>query len=119
MELTSTDFGILGFCLEGFFFGTISVNSQAQVAKAVEHCPIPGLYSGIFAIYLQHHQSTDKAKNILFYALSVLYALSAATSIIDILQFPFRDAVSLDDYSCLTFFSISCTELEHRDSVPP
>ena len=71
-------------------------------------------------MYLEHHgsrQSTDKAKNSLFYALWVLYALSAATSIIDILQFPFRDAVSLDDYSCLTFFSISC--IEHRDSGPP
>ena len=27
------------------------------LAKAVQHCSIPGLYSGIFAIYLQHRES--------------------------------------------------------------
>ena len=39
-------------------------------------------------MYLQHsesQQNTDKAKNILFYALWVLYALSTVTIIIDIL----------------------------------
>jgi len=67
MELTDGDFYYLALCLEGFFFG---------------------LYSGIFAIYLQHYgpqQRTYKAKNMLFYALCVLYALSAATGIMDIL----------------------------------
>ena len=55
-----------------------------QVSKAVWYS-ISGLYSGIFAIYLQYHaaqKNTDKAKNILFYALSVLYALSMAAIII-------------------------------------
>jgi len=60
-------------CLEGFFFG---------------------LYSGIFAMFLQQYgsqPSIDKAKNILFHALWVLYALSVATHIIDILGFYWPD----------------------------
>ena len=32
MELTLEDFEILGRFLEGFFFGMISVNCQAQIA---------------------------------------------------------------------------------------
>ena len=86
------DFRNLGLYLEGFFFGMISgVNCQAQVTKAVQYCSIlAGLYSGIFVMYSQQHhsksqQSTDKAKNILFYALWVLYALSVVTIVIDIL----------------------------------
>jgi len=43
-------------------------------------------------MYLQHHKSTDKAKTILFYALWVLYALSAATGIVEILQFCWKHA---------------------------
>ena len=58
------------------------------LAKAVQHCAIPGLYSGIFVIYLQHRgspKSTDRAKNVLFYALLVLYALTTAIIIVDML----------------------------------
>jgi len=58
MELTDIDFLYIGTWLGSFFFG---------------------LYSGIFAVYLQCHASpyrTDKGKNIAFYALSVLYVLS-------------------------------------------
>jgi len=48
-------------------------------------------------MYLQHHwhgsqQSTDKAKNILFYALWVLYTLSAVTGVADMLAVSWRDA---------------------------
>ena len=80
---------------------------QSPVAEAVEHWPILGLYSGIFAMYLQHcgsQQSTDRAnsKNILFYALWGLYALTTATIIIEVLQFCWNDSVSMDDYHCLT-----------------
>ena len=84
----------------------------AHVAKAAQHCPIPGFYSGIFGMYLNHHgsqQSAYKAKNIIFYALWLLYALSAAITIIHILGIywwdavvSWRDAVSKDDHGCLT-----------------
>ena len=86
------------------------------MAKAVQRSTIPGLYSGIFAIYLQHRgsqQSTDRAKNILFYALSVLYALTTATIIVDILQFGGIDvAVSGDDHRCLNFFELVLQNIE-------
>ena len=37
MELTSAEFVYLGLCLEWFFFGKISVNSQAQVPVSLSH----------------------------------------------------------------------------------
>ena len=119
MEPNVLDFVYLGLCLEAFFFGMISVNCQVQVAKAVQYCPIPGLYSGIFAIYLQHHESqkstANKAKNILFYALWVLYALCAATGIIDILMYiQWPNTVSMDDHGCLTFFQLVVQDIEER-----
>ena len=113
MELTSTDYSYLGIFLEGFFFGMISVNCQAQVAKVVQYCLIPGLYSGIFAMYLQHHgspQRTNKAKSIVFYALLLLYTLSAAIivmNVMDILPFFLLNAtVSMDDHGCWTLFQL-------------
>ena len=108
MELILRDFYYLGRCLEGFFFGMMSVNCQTQITKAVQHCPIPGLYSGIFAMYLQHYrsqQSTNRAKNILFYALCVLYALSATIIIVDILELCWIDAVGMNDHRFLTFLN--------------
>ena len=89
----------------------LTVKPKLRLAKAVQPLPILGLYSGIFGMYLQHsgsQQSTYRAKNILFYALWVLYALSTATIIIDILGFawPLADAVSMDDHGCLTLFQL-------------
>ena len=104
MELDLTDFHRLELCLEGFFFGTISVYSQPKVAKALQNCPIPGIYSGIFAMYLQHNRSqkrTDKARNILFYALWILYALSAVNYITFISKMSYlEESVSMDDHGC-------------------
>ena len=120
MELTLGEFDYLGMCLEGFFFGMISFNSQAQVAKVVQHCSIPGLYSGIFGMYLQHRgsqKSTDRAKNILFYALWVLYASTTATIIVDILIFYWNDAVSIDDHRCLTFFQLFLQNIEIQNQL--
>ena len=58
-------------------------------------------------MYLQHResqQSTDRAKNIFFYALWGLYALTTATIIVELIIFCWFDAVSMDDHRCLTFF---------------
>src|SRR5271154_817914 len=71
-------------------------------AKAVQYYPIPGLYSGIFAMYLQYHQlkkdstGQGKAKTILFYALCALYVLSLAVISLDTTEFglAFSGAVS-------------------------
>ena len=84
MELNLTDFHRLGLFLEGLFFGRYLSTPNPKVAKLLQYCPIPGIYSGIFAMYWQHQGSqknTDKAKNIIFYALWVLYALSAVNYI--------------------------------------
>ena len=53
-------------------------------------------------MYVQHcgglQQSTaNRAKNILFHALWVLYALTTATVIIDMLQFCWNDTVNMED----------------------
>jgi len=70
MLLFLYEFYYIGICLGGFLFG---------------------LYSGIFALYLQclHASKTDavNAKNILFYALCFLYILSVATIGFDIVSY--------------------------------
>ena len=69
-------------------------------------------------MYLQHRESqkgTDKAKSILFYALWVLYAVSAATCVIDILKYlgVWRlDLVSVDDYGWLALFQLVVQNIE-------
>ena len=48
----------------------------------------PGLFSGIFVMYLHCHASkkdSDKGSNIVFYALCLLYALSAPLLTIELL----------------------------------
>ena len=85
------------------------------MAKAVQRCAIPGLYSGIFAMYLQHRgsqQSTDRANNILFYALRVLYALTMATIIVDTLGFCWNNPVSMDDHRFLNLFQLILQTIE-------
>ena len=94
-----------------------TVKPKLLLAKAVQHWSIPGLYSGIFAIYPQHYgsqQSTDRTNNIIFYALWALYALTTATIIIDMLM---SFWIVSGWPSSFDFVSISFTE--HRDSVSP
>ena len=68
-------------------------------------------------MYLQRcgsQQSTDRAKNILFYALWMLYVLTTTTIIIEMLQLFWNDAVSVDDHRCLTLFQLAVQKLEIR-----
>jgi hypothetical protein len=53
---------------------------------AKELFPGLGLYSGIFAMYLQcpPNKSTGKTASIFFYALCLLYVLSTATVVVDL-----------------------------------
>ena len=88
----------LGICLAGFLFGTISVcfTIATPLAKACLP-PSSGLYSGIFALYLQCYASrtdTAKANYILFYSLCFLYMLSVATIGFDIVSFVVISPVS-------------------------
>ena len=102
-----------------------TVKLKLLLAKAVQCCAIPGLYSGIFAIYLQHRgsqQSTDRTKNILFYALWVLYASTTATIIVDVLElYLIIDmTVSVYDHRFLNLFQLILQNVEtvyHLDII--
>jgi hypothetical protein len=65
---------------------------------------IPGLYSGIFVMYLQYHaarkRSNNAKENIIFYALCVVYALSMAVIALDIAVSVTTTFVS----NCISFF---------------
>ena len=78
-------------CLEGFLYGKISVlcalNCILQVANKVQLFPGLGLYSGIFALYLQCLSKTSRMATIVFYALCLLYFLSTATIVGDFVAF--------------------------------
>ena len=74
-------------CLEGFLFGKISVlfALTCTLAKEVQSFPGLGLYSGIFAIYLHCPLNKSRTAAIIFYVLFLLYVLSAATVVCDLI----------------------------------
>ena len=56
-------------------------------AKDVQLFPGLGIYSGIFAIYLQFASKDSRTTTIIFYALCLLYVLSIATVVSDLLNY--------------------------------
>ena len=105
MEVQITTSAYLAGCLEGFFFGEISVLLSTTVtllSKEVQNYPILGIYSGMFAIYLQYHifkkESDDAKRNTVSYALCVLYVLSAASIALQIAFFRADGFVSNNDH---------------------
>jgi hypothetical protein len=80
MYLDSLDFSYVGLCLEAFFYGTIPI-----LRPVMPLISIPGIYSAIFFMYLRYHvqRGSDRAKNVLFIAICVLYVLSFAIIILD------------------------------------
>jgi hypothetical protein len=78
-------------CLEGFLYGNIFVLC-ALTCTLAKVFPGLGLYSGIFAIYLQRpsNKSRSRTANVVFCVICLLYVLSTATLILDSL----RDSVS-------------------------
>ena len=54
-------------------------------AKEVQLFPGLGIYSGIFAIYIQCPSKESRTATIVFYALCLLYVLSTATVVSDLL----------------------------------
>ena len=78
---------IIGLYLEGFFYGKIFVlcASTCTLAKVVKLLPPGlGLYSGIFAVYLQSSSDESRMAIIHFYALCLLYVLSTASVVSDL-----------------------------------
>ena len=82
--ITSDEALMIAMCLEGFFYGKMSVLCAltCTLAKEVQLFLGLGVYSGIFAMYLQC--SSNKA--IVFYALCLLYVLSTATIVSDLVN---------------------------------
>jgi hypothetical protein len=75
---------IIGICLEWLLYGKIIAN-EVQLLLIL-FTGLLGLYSGIFAIYIKCHwdKSDTKKGTIIFYALCLLYVLSTATIVCDI-----------------------------------
>ena len=69
------------FWLEGFLYGKICALT-CTLAKEVHD---QGLYSGIFVIYLQCPSKRSGTAIILFYAICLLYVLSTATLVSDLI----------------------------------
>ena len=83
--ITAQEAYFIGTCLEGFFYGKQVLSAlTCTLAKEV---PGLGFYSGIFAIYLKCPSNKSRSSIILFYALCVLFVLSAATLVCDMVAF--------------------------------
>ena len=85
--LSALDLMLISLCLEGFFYGNISILCAltCTLAKEVQIFPGLGLYSGIFALYLQCHLKESRTSTIVFYVLCLLYVLSTAVVVLDML----------------------------------
>ena len=78
--------GLLGIWLEGLLYGKLCILTST-LDKDVQLFSGPGLYSGIFAMYLQYQWESKKGTKILFYAVCLLYALGTATIVTDMVTF--------------------------------
>ena len=82
-------------CFEGFLFGNVSVlcaltcNLAISFAQKVQLFTVLGVYSGIFAIYLQwtSDESRTLTANVVFYAICLLYVFCAATVVGDFISY--------------------------------
>ena len=99
--------------LEGFLYGRPELCAlTCTLAKDVQLFPGLGLYSGIFAMYLQYWQSTKSGTAIFFYAVCLLYVLSTASLLSDIATLILL--VSNNSICKYTFlFFISCADANH------
>lgn len=86
---TFHDFLFLGSCLEGLLFGKISV-LQSVLHPFLKSFKLQknylGLYSGIFAMYVEYYVSkkeTDAKQTLIFLALCILYVLSVIVIALD------------------------------------
>jgi hypothetical protein len=99
-------------CLEGFFYGKTSVLCAltCTLAKEVQLLPGLGLYSGIFAMYLGCPRNESRTATIIFYALCLLYVLSTATIVVDLLT-TILEEVSNNSICKNIIFFIGCADI--------
>ena len=97
----------LSIWLEGFLYGKLCALT-CTLAKEVQLFPGLGLYSGIFAMDLQCHWQSKKTATILFYAICLLYILSTATFVSDLVHLTL---VSTTNSICKVFLSVVQTRV--------
>ena len=88
--LSQDEWSVLFMCLEWFLYGKMICNLTCTFAKEVQLSHDLGIYSGIFAIYLHYaltRREESRMTNIVFYALCLLYILSTATVLSDLLVY--------------------------------
>jgi hypothetical protein len=76
---------IVGLCLEGFFYGKLSILLLVPLLKKMSDYSLIGIYSGMFIMYLQCTLALkiSKETNIVLCALCLLYALSTIIFLAD------------------------------------
>jgi hypothetical protein len=96
---TQVDWLLIDRYLEWFFFGKISVSICFNLyAKQVQFfLGLLGIYSGIFAIYLQRPLKESRTAISVFYVLCLLYVLSMTTVVFDLLGFVLEEVVSTNN----------------------
>ena len=103
--ITLQEASLIGLCLEGFLYGKMFILYALICGKEVQlFLGLLGLYSGIFAIYLQSLSNKSRTA-IIFYSLCLLYVLSGATVVCDVLGFIFQVSNS---FVKNIFFLINC-----------
>ena len=81
--------------------------STCHASFRIDDNPIPGIYSGVFAIHLATKRENDSSKpNITFYALHVLYVLTGAVFAIDIAAATVPPIVSIFIFIFFNFWLI-------------
>lgn len=79
----------IGMTIEGFFYGKILILFCSERAVSPDYM-CPGFYSAIFCMYIRHRASKEldiDKRNILLYALCILYILSTAMVVGDVTGF--------------------------------
>ena len=101
-------------CFEGFLFGNVSyvhlnVPLVLLVAKEIQLFPGLGIYTGIFAIYLQcpSDESRTQRADVVFYTIiCLLYVFCAASVVSDLISITLQVS---DKFICRNIiFIISC-----------
>jgi hypothetical protein len=116
--LSEFDATVIALCLEGFLYGKISVLCALICAKEVHLFPNLGLYSGIFAMFLQCSQNKSRMASIIFYALCVLYVLSTVNVVLDLMNNIIQANNNSESIRKNIIFLISCAfELIDVESI--
>jgi hypothetical protein len=112
---------LIGLCLEGFFYGNTSVICAltCTLAKEVHWQLFPGLglYSGMFAMYLQCPPNGSRTTTIIFYALCLLYVLSTVTFVVELVAYILGEVSNNSICKNIVFLSVAQTYLTESKSL--